>query len=372
MLLVVAALASLTTWRAATRAEPTLDAKPTAAETSPPVQQAAYNPRAWIEPQPLPWLPAPPALQPAPEPLLLTPSSPVSPEERVFNESDFDSLFVEDIKPALASLAIEGGSVVQLVAAESPAQAVGSFTFELPPPVEFAPPKLNEGVIVVPPPPPKLWTHRFELGVTGAEGNTRQFATQAAAKAIRQGEMTKLTMDLRYLTTHADYIMTQNAAYYDGRWEIPYANTPWSNFLHNTIEYDEFKGFDYRVTADAGLSYDFLKSAAPLLLQGRTGAGFSREYGGTQDEIVPEVSTGGTYEHQFTKRQKIRLVCDYFWDVRDVNDFRVRSELAWEVKVDEAGSFLLQTSMLDTYDSTPLENFEHNDLTYSVRAVYEY
>lgn len=315
---------------------------------------------------------AAPALQPFAEPALLAASAPVRPEEREFAGSAFDGLFAENVKVAEPSPVVESGSVVQLVAAESPAQAIGSFSGELPPPVELAAPKLNEGVIVVPPPPPKLWTNRFELGVTGAEGNTRQFATQAVARAVRQGEVTKLTMDLRYLTTHVDYVMTQNAAYYDGRVEIPYPDTPWSNFLHNTLEYDEFKGFDARVTADAGLSYDFLKSDAPLLLQGRMGAGFSREYGGTQDEIVPEVSSGGTYEHQFTKRQKVRLVCDYFWDVRDANDFRIRSEFAWEIKVDEAGSFLWQASLLDVYDSTPLDGFEHNDLTYSVRAVYEY
>jgi hypothetical protein len=289
----------------------------------------------------------------------------------VFGESEFAHLFEEE-EPSEPVPASEGGSVVQLVAAESPDKAVAGSAGELPSPVEILPPKLSEGVIVVPPPPPKLWTHRFELGATGAEGNTRQFVTQAAAKAIRQGELTKLTLDLRYLTTHADYVRTQNALYYDGRLEIPYPNTPWSNFLHNTVEYDEFKTFDMRLTADAGVSYDFLKRDTALLLQGRVGAGFSREYGGPDDEVVPEVSTGGTYEHQLTKRQRIKLVGDYFSDVRDSNDFRIRSELAWEVKVDDAGNFLLQLSLLDIYDSTPLETDEHNDFTYSAKAVYEY
>ena len=36
------------------------------------------------------------------------------------------------------------------------------------------------------------------------------------------------------------------------------------------------------------------------------------------------------------------------------------------------GNFLLQLSLLDTYDSTPLEVDEHNDVTYSAKAVFEY
>jgi hypothetical protein len=226
-------------------------------------------------------------------------------------------------------------------------------------------------VVEIPPlAPPKIWSGRLQLGLNGAEGNSQQFMSRFTAKGKRETPDNKLTLDFLHILNHVDSELTQNNWLLDGRSEWPCWSSCWSVFVHNTTEFDDFKAFDYRVTADAGLLYKLIKNETTEF-QLRAGAGFSHEYGVAEADYVPEASYGLTFDHQVAKRSKLLIKGDMYPDWRDWGDYRAQGEGAWEIKVNEDGNVSVRLSVIDRYDATPFDK-KHNDLTYAAEAAWDF
>ncbi|MGE0607320.1 MAG: YdiY family protein [Pirellulales bacterium] len=221
-----------------------------------------------------------------------------------------------------------------------------------------------------PPPPPKIWSGSVDAGLNGSEGNSRVFNFRVNASAKRETDATVLNLKLNYVNTANNGNQTVNRVFFDGRNEWKLADSPWSIYIHETTEFDEFRAFDFRVTADAGLAYQFIKNDRTSL-SGRFGPGAAREFGGPDNRVTPELVFGGALDHQLTKRQKITLTVDYFPSVLDFIDYRINSQLAWTLLIDEANSLSLKLSLVDRYDSTP-QSFKANDLDYAATILWQF
>jgi len=147
-------------------------------------------------------------------------------------------------------------------------------------------------------------------------------------------------------------------------------DTPWTFFIKNGLEYDEFKAFDLRYNINSGLGYSFVRTD-DLTLVGRFGAGVSREFGGPDDSWSPEALFGGDYEHQVTERHKLICKIDYFPEWDDFNNFRLVSDVAWEYLLDADGNLSFKLGANDRYDSTP-NGRRPNDVNYSALLLYKF
>ncbi len=230
---------------------------------------------------------------------------------------------------------------------------------------------IPEEVVVVEPaaPPPDPWSGRVEIGFNGTEGNSQVANTRVGARVQRKTDITEFTAKVSYALTNTRGLRTENQMISESRFEHFYFS-PFSYYIHGTYEYDEFTAFDYRITGDVGLAWNVLdKNGTNLKLRG--GAGTSREFGIPDAEYIPEASFGLSFSHQLTKRQRLAIDSDFFPDVRDWNDFRLRSNASWEIKVDPEGNLSLKFSLIDRYDSTP-HGKKHNDLTYAAQLVWDF
>jgi putative salt-induced outer membrane protein YdiY len=225
-------------------------------------------------------------------------------------------------------------------------------------------------VITAPAPPPKLWEGSFEFGLDGSEGNTQTFNLRVGADLKRKSKFHILAFDLDYYKSSNASIETANRAFLDWRYERLFDPSPWTWFVHGTVDYDEFQAFDLRVALDTGLGYHFIKTDTTSLL-GRFGGGFSREIGGPNDRYVPEGVFGLDFEHQLNKRQKLTATVDYTPDVTNFGNYRVNSKAGWEVVLDEEANLSLKVSVLDRYDSTP-NGLRPNDLDYAVTLLWSF
>lgn len=219
-------------------------------------------------------------------------------------------------------------------------------------------------------PPVKLWEGSFELGLNGTEGNSRTFNFRFGAKVKRKTEFNILSADLDYRRDSANSIDTANKALLDWRYEHLFSESPWTCFVHGTVDYDEFKVYDLRVSLDAGLGYRFIKNDSTNLT-GRFGGGTSREFGGPNEEFVPEAVFGLDFDHKINSRHKLVFSSEYRPDVTDFENFRLTNKAAWEILLDEAMHLSMKLSVLDRYDATPGEK-EPNDLDYSVMLMWSY
>lgn len=221
-----------------------------------------------------------------------------------------------------------------------------------------------------PEPPPKIWDGSFELGLDGSEGNSRRFNFRCGVEAKRKTDHDVLKLDLDYHRNTSHSEETAHRAYLDWRYEWLFKESPWTWFGHGTVDYDEFKAFDVRVSIDAGLGYQFIDTETTSFL-GRCGGGWSREVGSPDDDYVPEAAFGSEFEHAFSKRQKLKASIEYTPDVSDFSDFRVNTKAGWEFLLDEEMNLSLKFSVLDRYDSTP-HDAKANDVDYSVTLLWSF
>lgn len=226
----------------------------------------------------------------------------------------------------------------------------------------------EEPATPAPEPPPKIWEGNVELGVNGSDGNTETFNLHFGTKLKRKTDLSIFSSELDYRKNTADSIETANKAFLDSRYERLFPESPWTWFIHNTEEYDEFTAYDLRVAVDTGFGYRFIDLDTTSLI-GRFGGGTSREIGGPNDDFVPEAVFGLEGERQLTKRQKLRASVEYRPDVTDFADYRINAKADWEVLLDEEMNLSMKAGVIDRYDSTP-EGLEPNDLDYTLTLLW--
>jgi putative salt-induced outer membrane protein YdiY len=220
------------------------------------------------------------------------------------------------------------------------------------------------------PPPIKLWEGSCELGFNGSEGNSQTLDFRFGFDAKRKTDANIIDLDLDYHKKTADNQETANRMFLDSRYEWLQGDSPWTSFVHQTTEYDEFKAYNVRVTLDMGVGYQFLDNDATSLMA-RLGSGVSHEIDGPDRKVVPELTCGLDFEHQLTKRQKFKASTEYMPDVTNCADFRLTTKLDWEVLLDEDWNLSLKLGLLDRYDSTP-NGSKPNDLDYSITLLWSF
>lgn len=220
------------------------------------------------------------------------------------------------------------------------------------------------------PPPPKLWSGSFDAGLNGSQGNSRVFNFRFNAAMKRETPGSILNLKLNYVNTATSGTQNANRLFFDGRDEWVLGDSPWTVYAHTTTEYDQFRAFDLRITGDAGIGYRFIKNDCTSLT-GRLGPGFSKEFGGPENRVRPELVTGGAFEHKVSKRQSIMVSVDYFPDVTNFRIYRINSQLAWTFLLDEVNNLSLKLSLTDRYDSNP-HGAKPNDLDYAATLLWQF
>lgn len=226
-----------------------------------------------------------------------------------------------------------------------------------------APPPLEEAC-----PPPKIWEGGVELGINGTDGNSESLNLRSGGKIKRKTDRNISSLDIDYHRNSNASAVTANRAFLEGRSEWLFQNSPFTWFVHGTVDYDEFAAFDTRLAADTGLGYRLIKSETTTLT-GRFGAGVSHEINSPDERYVPEAVFGMEFEHKLSRRQKLSFSTEYTPAWADFNDFRLYSKAAWEVLLDEERHLSLKAAALDRYDSTP-QGKKPNDIEYSLMLLW--
>jgi putative salt-induced outer membrane protein YdiY len=216
----------------------------------------------------------------------------------------------------------------------------------------------------------RLWEGSFELGLNGTTGNSEAMNFRFGLDAKRKTPRHELTFDLDYRKDTSGGRETANRALLDWRLERMFEKSPWTCFVHGTVDYDEFQPFDARVAVDMGLGYQFIKHEGTSLAA-RLGSGFSREIGGPDERYVPEAVFGLDFEHRLNGRQKLTASSEYTPDMTGWGDCRIRTRAGWEMLIDEQMNLSLKLSVIDRYDSTP-NGVHPNDLDYSAVLLWKF
>jgi len=216
----------------------------------------------------------------------------------------------------------------------------------------------------------KGWNSNAEFGLDGSSGNAETLAMQTGLELKRKTDLYTLSIDTDYRIATSRSVTTED----NGRLNIDYDrmlnNSPWSLFGKYGMEWDAFKAFDLRLNLNGGLGYHWFRTDDTTLVT-RFGAGASREIGAPIDEWTPEAVFGIEGERQLTNRQKIKAKIDYFPAWEDFTDYRLVSDVSWEILLDGSENLSLKLAATDRYDSTP-QGAERNDVYYSLLLLYKF
>lgn len=214
------------------------------------------------------------------------------------------------------------------------------------------------------------WEGNVELGLNGTDGNTNTFNIRLGALAKRKTEFRSEQLQITSIQKRANGLTTANTALADGRIDWPLPSSKLNTFIHSLIEYDQFKAFDYRISGDAGVGYEFLQSDITTLI-GRVGASASREIGGPSNATNPEILLGGEYKHKFNATHQICAEMSFYPNVTDFADYRLNSQASWQIVLSQVHNLNLKLSVIDRYDSTP-QGAKPNDLDYSTLLLWTF
>ncbi len=216
----------------------------------------------------------------------------------------------------------------------------------------------------------KGWNSNAEFGINGSSGNATTMALQTGLELTRKTDDYTFSIDTDYRFANNRGLTTED----NGRFNIDYdrlfPDSPWSLFAKYGMEWDTFKAFDLRININGGFGYHWIRTDDTTLVT-RLGSGASREIGAPDDSWTPEAVFGGEWKRQLTERQKLSAKVDYFPAWEDFSDFRVVSDVAWEMLLDGTDNLSLKLAATDRYDSTP-QGAKANDIYYSCLLIYKF
>lgn len=217
------------------------------------------------------------------------------------------------------------------------------------------------------------WKRSVRLGLNASQGNTENSNLNVQFHTVRKSEKyrTKLESEYRFATRNG--VDSQNRFELDLRHEwLPPEGTKVGWWATASLEMDEFQDWDYRITAHAGISYQFIKNEKTNF-KARTGFGGSQTFGGTLDDFRPEaLVTGIDLRHKINEVMNFELGSEYFVDVSQIKRDRLNNHLKWNILLDKESNMNLHFKLTHRFDSEPGGTKANNDLYYDITVGWQF
>jgi putative salt-induced outer membrane protein YdiY len=212
------------------------------------------------------------------------------------------------------------------------------------------------------------WTAGVEVGINGSQGNNDTFSMRAGGNLKRETKLWKFDSSLVYNKNNSNGVETQNNGKVDARADRSLGDSRWTLFGLENLIYDEFQAFDVQLALTSGVGYRLIDTEFIDLLT-RFGPSATREFGGPDNAWKPTSLFGLDYNHQITKMQRAVAKVEYYPAWEDYRDYRVVSDLSWQIDLDRPRNVSLKLSAIDRYDSTP-DGKKPNNLDYAVLLIW--
>jgi putative salt-induced outer membrane protein YdiY len=209
------------------------------------------------------------------------------------------------------------------------------------------------------------WSGGIDIGLDGSSGNTDRTNLRFGANAARETEEMVTKARLSYLWSEEDSDETENRFQANLRNDWLLGDSPWRLFVEGTWQMDEFKDYDHRLSAFAGVGYEFIQDDKTTLL-GLLGAGATKDFGAEDDDVYPEGMLGLEYDYKIKKGHKFAAATYFYPNLDDTGEYRWNSLAAYEVMLDEASSLYLKLGVENQFDSDPGPDTDENDFYYFV------
>lgn len=217
----------------------------------------------------------------------------------------------------------------------------------------------------------RRWDSRLAVRFDGREANQTETNLRMDFETEKRREEDRWKLDLSYRLRDRTDDKARSQLASGLLHEAFFPATPWSLQNRARYEYDQFREWDYRVTADTSVGYQLLDSRA-LGLTGRFGGGVLGESYPTEDRYRPEGLLGMDAFLRFDGGQRITASVLYLPSLFDDEDYRLLTSAVWQMRISKADGLSLRIGVENEYESRPTDGGPLNDLRYYGALVFEF
>lgn len=208
------------------------------------------------------------------------------------------------------------------------------------------------------------WEKSIDIGVTGSSGNSENLNLRIQLTGERNTEDMETKASALYRLSKQGSDTTENRFRFDvfNDW-LPPEGSKIRWWAKGAYEYDEFQAWDHRVSASAGIGYEFIDNDKHTLV-GRLGFGGSQTFGDEDEDFRPEAVAGLDYTFNIKEGQQFTAGTEFLVDVSDTDAWRNNTYAQYEALIDAESGMNFKTGVTNRYDSEPGDDTKKNDLEY--------
>jgi hypothetical protein len=213
------------------------------------------------------------------------------------------------------------------------------------------------------------WERRLDVGLAGSAGKSSNHQINIGFTADLADDESRIAHKTAYFRAESENELSDHSFYtlINKDWLSP--DTPWFTFAGARADLDEFKDWDYRLSANGGAGYEFIQSESYLLV-GRTGLGFSQTFGGEREEFIPEALLGVESQWKISEKQSLKFANTLYPNLEELSDFRNLTSVDWTMSMDSFAGLALKLGLVNEYDSTTEGDVDKNDFKYTVSLAW--
>ena len=215
------------------------------------------------------------------------------------------------------------------------------------------------------------WDTKLNIGLNISSGNTDQVGFASTIVSTRTTETSALTLDAGYFYSSENNSKTASQFTAGVLHDWLLKDSKWLYFADARYDFDEFKSYDQRVSAHGGVGYRLIeKDKVSLTL--RAGAGFTKEFGSSRNEIIPEAMLGFDFTWDYADNQGLEVTHRFFPDLSNGGEFRMLTTAGWRLDIDKDDGLAFTVNLLHEYVSDVDPGIESSDLKLFAGVAYDF
>ncbi|MBY0313239.1 MAG: DUF481 domain-containing protein [Phycisphaerales bacterium] len=220
------------------------------------------------------------------------------------------------------------------------------------------------------------WKFTLEGGWNGSSGDNNQQSFRIRLAGVRPAADNTTSASVAWNHQQVDGDARASNVVVDMRndWNSGPTGTgggSWGFYVAMNSEFNEFTAWDYRISGNAGLSFDLLKND-DLTLVLRTGLGGTREFGSLNNDPRLEVWPSLDASLKIDDRSKLGAALTGAVNVEDVDGSRANMKAWYEVLLDPEHNLSLKLGIENKYEYAPVLGRENNQLEYYAALVISF
>ena len=207
------------------------------------------------------------------------------------------------------------------------------------------------------------WKRRVELSLGFSEGNSEETDFRIAGRLRRTAPRDDLRVNAQFYFASSDGEEINNEFFTTVRYDRNFENRPrLLSFAEGRYDFDEFQSFRHRTSASSGLGYKLVeRDKVTFILRG--GAGITKEFDSERNELIPEALAGFDLDWNLTEKQSLIITHRTFFDLEAGDEFRLLSDAAWELALDDvAKGLLFSLGVQHEYQTAVDSGIERSDI----------